>query len=94
MTSKSKKIKLHFLNNLTKTLSFNIDAINYAVSPAQELDYIRYIDEAYSATILVSEEAMAAEHVSNSESPGPLPEAIVAHIDKSPRRIPIRRATR
>ena len=113
---RSKKIKLHGFNNLTKTLSFNIYDINYAASPAQEREYIRYIDEAYSATrmteilrnvidiiganvlniahqdydphgasvtILISEEAMAAEHISNSESPGPLPEAIVAHLDKS-----------
>jgi S-adenosylmethionine decarboxylase len=114
--SKSKKIKLHGFNNLTKTLSFNIYDVNYAASPDQELEYIRYIDEAYSATrltdilrnvteiiganvlniahqdydphgasvtILISEEAMTAERLSNSESPGPLPESIVGHLDKS-----------
>jgi S-adenosylmethionine decarboxylase len=113
---KSKKIRLHGFNNLTKTLSFNIYDINYAATPAQEQEYIRYIDEAYSATrmteilrnvteiiganvlniahqdydphgasvtMLISEEAMAAQHISNSESPGPLPEAVVAHLDKS-----------
>ena len=113
---KSKKIKLHGFNNLSKTLSFNIYDINYAASPAQERECIRYIDEAYSATrmteilrnvtdiiganvlniahqdydphgasvtILISEEATAAEHLSSSESPGPLPEAVVVHIDKS-----------
>lgn len=47
---RSKKIKLHGFNNLTKTLSFNIYDINYAASPAQEREYIRHIDEAYSAT--------------------------------------------
>lgn len=113
---KSKKIKLHGFNNLTKTLSFNIYDINYAASPAQEREYIRYIDEAYSAkrltdilrnvteiiganvlniahqdydphgasvTILISEEPIAAEHISNSEAPGPLPESVVGHLDKS-----------
>jgi len=111
-----KKIKLHGFNNLTKTLSFNIYDINYAASPTQEREYIRYIDAEYSAerltdilrnvsdiigatvlniarqdyephgasvTILISEEPIAAEHISNSESPGPLPESLVAHLDKS-----------
>lgn len=112
----TKKIKLHGFNNLTKTLSFNLYDVNYAASPAQEVEYIRYIDEEYSATrlteilrqvteiiganvlniahqdydphgasvtILISEEAMSAERLSNTESPGPLPEAIVGHLDKS-----------
>jgi S-adenosylmethionine decarboxylase len=109
-------LKLHGFNNLTKTLSFNIYDINYAADPAQEREYIRYIDEAYNAnrltqiltdvteiiganvlnvahqdydphgasvTMLISEEPIAAEQISNSESPGPLPESVVAHLDKS-----------
>lgn len=36
-----------------------------------------------SVTILISEEAVAAERISNSESPGPLPESVVGHLDKS-----------
>lgn len=113
---KPKKIKLHGFNNLTKTLSFNIYDVNYAASPEQEREYIRYIDEEYGArrltdilcnvteiiganvlniahqdydphgasvTLLISEEAMTAEGLSNSESPGPLPETVVAHLDKS-----------
>ena len=91
---RTKKIKLHGFNNLTKTLSFNIYDVNYAASPAQEREYIRYIGSEYSAerltdilrnvteiiganvlnvacqnydphgasvTILISEEAIAAE---------------------------------
>jgi len=113
---RAKKLKLHGFNNLTKTLSFNIYDINYADSPAQEKEYIRYIDEAYSAgrltdilrkvteiiganvlniahqdydphgasvTILISEEPIAAERISNTEAPGPLPDSVVAHLDKS-----------
>jgi len=116
MPRSRKKIKLHGFNNLTKTLSFNIYDINYAATPAQESEYIRYIDAAYSAerlteilhnvteiiganvlnvahqdydphgasvAILISEEAVAAEHISNTEAPGPLPETLVAHLDKS-----------
>ena len=113
---KSKRLKLHGFNNLTKTLSFNIYDINHAASPEQDRGYIRYIDEAYSAkrlidilrnvteiiganvlniahqdydphgasvTILISEEPIAAEQISNTESPGPLPESVVGHLDKS-----------
>ena len=36
-----------------------------------------------SVTLLISEEAHALEGVTNSETPGPAPEAIVAHLDKS-----------
>lgn len=46
---KSKKIKLHGFNNLTKTLSFNIYDINYAETPEQQAAYIEYIDEEYNA---------------------------------------------
>jgi S-adenosylmethionine decarboxylase len=114
--AKSRRLKLHGFNNLTKTLSFNIYDINYAATPDEERDYIGYIDEAYSGerlteilrnvteiiganvlniahqdydphgasvTILISEEPVAAEHISNTESPGPLPETIVGHLDKS-----------
>jgi S-adenosylmethionine decarboxylase len=113
---KAKRLKLHGFNNLTKTLSFNIYDINYAATPDQDVEYIHYIDEAYSAhrltdilnrvadiiganvlniahqdydphgasvTMLISEEPIAAEQISNSESPGPLPDAVVGHLDKS-----------
>jgi S-adenosylmethionine decarboxylase len=36
-----------------------------------------------SVTILISEEPIAAERISNTEAPGPLPESVVAHLDKS-----------
>lgn len=121
---KSKKLKLHGFNNLTKTLSFNIYDICYTQSEAQRQEYIEYIDEEYNAerltsilsdvsdiiganilnvahqdydpqgasvTILISEEPVVAEQLSNTEAPGPLPDAIpdvtpesvVGHLDKS-----------
>lgn len=116
MPTQMKKLKLHGFNNLTKTLSFNIYDICYAVTPEQHKAYIEYIDEAYNAerltqiltdvtdiiganilniahqdydpqgasvTILISEEPIAAEELSNSEAPGPLPDSVVAHLDKS-----------
>jgi len=116
MPTQMKKLKLHGFNNLTKTLSFNIYDICYAVTPEQHKSYIEYIDEAYNAerltqiltdvtdiiganilniahqdydpqgasvTILISEEPIAAVELSNTEAPGPLPEAVVGHLDKS-----------
>ncbi|MFU8838198.1 MAG: adenosylmethionine decarboxylase [Thiohalomonadaceae bacterium] len=42
-----------------------------------------YDPQGASVTILISEEPVAAEHLSNTESPGPLPESVVGHLDKS-----------
>ncbi|HEX5340730.1 MAG TPA: adenosylmethionine decarboxylase [Gammaproteobacteria bacterium] len=119
MANPLSKLKLHGFNNLTKTLSFNIYDINYALTERHRREYIEYIDEAYNAerltqilsnvsniiganilniarqdydpqgasvTMLISEEPvvsqiLAARH--DNESPGPLPEAVVAHLDKS-----------
>lgn len=118
MVKPLKKLRLHGFNNLTKTLSFNIYDICYAVTPKQRLEYIEYIDEAYNAerltqiltdvaniiganilniahqdydpqgasvTMLISEEPVLTEQKlsTNTEAPGPLPDAVVAHLDKS-----------
>jgi len=42
-----------------------------------------YDPQGASVTILISEEPMASQAISNSEAPGPLPDALVAHLDKS-----------
>jgi S-adenosylmethionine decarboxylase len=39
--------------------------------------------EGASVTMLISEEPVAAEQLSNTACPGPLPDAVVAHLDKS-----------
>jgi S-adenosylmethionine decarboxylase len=43
------RLRLQGFNNLTKSLSFNIYDINYAVTADQRDRYIEYIDEAYDA---------------------------------------------
>lgn len=115
-----KKLRLYGFNNLTKTLSFNLYDICYALTPEHSAEYIEYIDEEYNAerltqiltnvagiiganilniamqdyepqgssvTILIAEDANQCRSEgcadNNSESPGPLPEAVVAHLDKS-----------
>ena len=42
-----------------------------------------YDPQGASVTMLISEEPVVSEQISNEESPGPLPEAVVAHLDKS-----------
>jgi len=42
-----------------------------------------YDPQGASVTMLISEEPIAAEHLSNTAGPGPLPDAVVAHLDKS-----------
>ncbi len=42
-----------------------------------------YEPEGASVTMLIAEEAVAAQELSNTEAPGPLPDAIVGHLDKS-----------
>lgn len=116
MTETQEKIRLFGFNNLTKTLSFNIYDVCYAVSEAEVKEYMNYIDEEYnsdrlthiledvaniiganilnvakadydplgaSVTLLISEEVPAMAGVTNSETPGPTPETLVAHLDKS-----------
>lgn len=113
-----KKLKLYGFNNLTKTLSFNLYDICYAISPEHSREYIQYIDEEYNAerltkiltevasiiganilniamqdydpqgasvTILIAEEECRCDACTETgiDSPGPLPEAVVGHLDKS-----------
>ncbi len=42
-----------------------------------------YDPQGASVTMLISEEPVAAETISNLETPGPTPEAVAAHLDKS-----------
>ena len=112
------QLKLYGFNNLTKTLSFNLYDICYAINPEHRREYIEYVDEEYNAerltkiltkvtdiigatilniamqdydpqgssvTILIAENESRADACGdlNKESPGPMPESVVAHLDKS-----------
>ena len=48
------KLKLYGFNNLTKTLSFNIYDICYAVSEEDKAGYIRYINDQYNSERLTA----------------------------------------
>jgi S-adenosylmethionine decarboxylase len=45
--------------------------------------HVDYEPQGASVTMLISEEPVAAELLSNRPAPGPLPDAVVAHLDKS-----------
>ena len=49
MSIENSKIKLHGFNNLTKTLSFNFYDICYTDTPAQQQEYLQYVDDEYNA---------------------------------------------
>ena len=116
MVNRQDKIRLSGFNNLTKTLSFNIYEVCYAVSKTEVNEYMNYISEEYnsdkltstleqvtsiiganilniakadydppgaSVSLLISEEAPALAGVTNSQSPGPAPGSVIAHLDKS-----------
>lgn len=42
-----------------------------------------YDPQGASVTMLISEEPIRSEELSNTEAPGPLPDSVVAHLDKS-----------
>lgn len=42
-----------------------------------------YEPQGASVTMLISEESVTSETISNTEAPGPLPNTVVAHLDKS-----------
>ncbi|VAX09268.1 S-adenosylmethionine decarboxylase proenzyme, prokaryotic class 1A [hydrothermal vent metagenome] len=42
-----------------------------------------YEPEGASVTMLIAEEPVAAEELSNTQAPGPLPDSVVTHLDKS-----------
>jgi S-adenosylmethionine decarboxylase len=67
-------------NRLTQILEQVADIIGANVLNIAHQDYDPH---GASVTMLISEEPVAAEHLSNTEAPGPLPDSVVAHLDKS-----------
>lgn len=65
---------------LTKILT---DVTNIIGANILNIAHQDYDPQGASVTILISEEAVASEQLSNPEAPGPLPDAVVAHLDKS-----------
>ena len=65
---------------LTQILKDVADIIGASILNIAHQDYE---PQGASVTMLNSEEPVAAEKLSNTEAPGPLPESVVTHLDKS-----------
>ena len=65
---------------LTHILTDVADIIGATILNVARQDYE---PQGASVTMLISEEAVVAEQLSNTEAPGPLPNAVVGHLDKS-----------
>lgn len=65
---------------LTKILTDVCEIVGATVLNIAHQDYE---PQGASVTMLISEEPMMSEGISNTEAPGPLPETVVAHLDKS-----------
>lgn len=67
-------------DRLTDILSDVADIIGANVLNVARQDYD---PQGASVTMLISEEPISSEYISNTEAPGPLPDYVVAHLDKS-----------
>ncbi len=65
---------------LTHILSDVADIIGANILNVARQDYD---PQGASVTILISEEPVVSEQLSNTQAPGPLPETVLAHLDKS-----------
>lgn len=65
---------------LTQILTSVADIIGANILNIARQDYE---PQGASVTMLISEEHLASESLSNAQAPGPLPDALVAHLDKS-----------
>jgi len=65
---------------LTQILTDVADIIGATILNVARQDYE---PQGASVTMLISEEPVLSESLSNEEEPGPLPESVVAHLDKS-----------
>lgn len=69
--------------NAERLTSILVDVANIIGANILNIAHQDYDPEGASVTMLISEEPVISGDMSNSESPGPLPDAVVAHLDKS-----------
>ena len=65
---------------LTKILT---DVANIIGANILNIAHQDYDPQGASVTMLISEEPVMSENLANTEAPGPLPDAVVGHLDKS-----------
>jgi S-adenosylmethionine decarboxylase len=69
--------------NAVRLTSILTDVANIIGANILNIAHVDYEPQGASVTMLISEELVAAELLSNTQSPGPLPDSVVAHLDKS-----------
>jgi len=69
--------------NAERLTNILTDVCNIIGATILNIAHQDYDPQGASVTILISEEPTVSQAISNSEAPGPLPEAVVAHLDKS-----------
>lgn len=69
--------------NKTRLTEILTEAANIIGASILGISNRDYDPQGASVTMLISEEALAVEKALYAESPGPLPETVVAHLDKS-----------
>jgi len=72
--------EMYNANRLTQILTDVSNIIGATILNTAHQDYH---PQGASVTMLISEEPIASEAISNTEAPGPLPDTVIAHLDKS-----------
>ncbi|MCK5335078.1 MAG: adenosylmethionine decarboxylase [Gammaproteobacteria bacterium] len=72
--------EMYNADRLTQILTDVSDIIGASILNVAHQDYD---PQGASVTMLISEEPIVSEQLSNKEEPGPLPDSVVAHLDKS-----------
>ncbi len=85
-TAKQRQEYIEYIDeayNAERLTQILTDVSNIIGATILNIAHQNYEPQGASVTILVSEEPLASERLSNTQSPGPLPDAVVAHLDKS-----------
>ncbi len=72
--------EMYNADRLTQILTDVADIIGASILNVAHQDYD---PQGASVTMLISEEPIVSEQLSNKKEPGPLPDSVVAHLDKS-----------
>ncbi len=69
--------------NAERLTNILTDVCNIIGASILNIAHQDYDPQGASVTILIAEEPVVSQAISNTEAPGPLPDAVVAHLDKS-----------
>ncbi len=69
--------------NARRLIQILVDVVDIIGANILNIAHQDYEPQGASVTVLIAEEEEGVEHISNSQSPGPLPDSVVAHLDKS-----------